>query len=78
MVTAVSAIANGGTHIKPRIVKKIINSKTGEEKFVLRAGTNQLKMALDKKINPKADVESELKDVFDVVELNNTNLYYSA
>ena len=34
MVTAVSAIANGGTHIKPRIVKKIINSKTGEEKEV--------------------------------------------
>lgn len=30
MVTAVSAIANGGTHITPRIVKQIINSQTGE------------------------------------------------
>lgn len=30
MVTAVSAIANGGTLIKPRIVKEIINSQTGE------------------------------------------------
>lgn len=34
MVTAVSAIANGGTYVVPRIVKKIINSKTGEEKEV--------------------------------------------
>lgn len=30
MATAVSTIANGGTYIKPRIVKSIINSKTGE------------------------------------------------
>ena len=34
MVTAVSTIANGGTYIKPRIVKKIINSKTGEQKEI--------------------------------------------
>ena len=34
MVTAVSAIANGGTYVMPRIVKKIINSKTGEEKEI--------------------------------------------
>ncbi len=30
MVTAVSSIANGGKYIKPRIVKKIINSQTKE------------------------------------------------
>ena len=30
MVTAVSAIANGGTLMKPRIVKQIVNSTTGE------------------------------------------------
>ena len=30
LITAVSSIANGGTYIKPRIVKKIINSQTGE------------------------------------------------
>ncbi|MCR5146571.1 MAG: PASTA domain-containing protein [Clostridia bacterium] len=30
MATAVSTIANGGTYIKPRIVKQIIDSKTGE------------------------------------------------
>lgn len=30
MCTAVSTIANGGTYIKPRIVKKIVDGKTGE------------------------------------------------
>ena len=30
LVTAVSAIANGGTSVKPRVVKQIINSKTNE------------------------------------------------
>ena len=30
LVTAVSAIANGGTNIKPRFVKQIINSETNE------------------------------------------------
>ena len=34
MATAVSTIANGGTHIKPRIVKQIIDSKTGEVKDI--------------------------------------------
>ena len=34
MVTAVSAIANGGNHVTPRIVKKIIDSKTGKEKGI--------------------------------------------
>ena len=32
MITAVSTIANGGKYIKPRIVKKIINSETGKAK----------------------------------------------
>lgn len=31
MATAVSAIANGGTYIHPRVVKQIINSETGEK-----------------------------------------------
>lgn len=30
LATAVSAIANGGTKITPRVVKQIINSQTGE------------------------------------------------
>ena len=30
LATAVSSIANGGTKIKPRVVKQIINGKTGE------------------------------------------------
>ena len=30
MATAISSIANGGTYVKPRIVKQIINSETGE------------------------------------------------
>lgn len=30
LITAVSSIANGGTYVKPRIVKKIINSQTGK------------------------------------------------
>lgn len=34
MVTAVSTIANGGKYIKPRIVKKIINSETKEIKNI--------------------------------------------
>ena len=32
MITAVSSIANKGTYIKPRIVKSLINSETGEKK----------------------------------------------
>ena len=34
LATAVSSVANGGTKITPRIVKKIINSKTNEEKNI--------------------------------------------
>lgn len=30
MITMVSTIANGGTYIKPRVVKAVINSETGE------------------------------------------------
>lgn len=30
MITMVSTIANGGTYIKPRVVKQIIDSKIGE------------------------------------------------
>ena len=34
MVTAVSSIANGGEYIEPRVVKEIIDSKTGEKQEV--------------------------------------------
>lgn len=34
MATAVSTIANGGTYIKPRIVKQVINSESGEIKNI--------------------------------------------
>ncbi len=34
LVTAVSSIANGGNSIQPRVVKKIIDSKTKEEKEI--------------------------------------------
>ncbi len=34
MATAVSTIANGGTYIKPRVVKQIIDSKSGEVKNI--------------------------------------------
>lgn len=34
MITAVSAIANKGTYVKPRIVKQIIDSETGEVKEI--------------------------------------------
>ena len=34
MATAVSTIANGGTYIKPRIVKKIVDSVSGEVKEI--------------------------------------------
>lgn len=34
MVTAVSTIANGGNHVTPRVVKQIIDSKTGEVKDI--------------------------------------------
>ena len=34
MCTAVSTIANGGTYIKPRVVKQIMNGETGEIKQI--------------------------------------------
>lgn len=34
MVTAISSIANGGTYVKPRIVKQIINGENGEVKNI--------------------------------------------
>ena len=34
LVTAVSAIANGGTSVQPRVVKQIIDSKTGETRDI--------------------------------------------
>ena len=34
MVTAVSTIANGGSHVTPRVLKQIVDSKTGEVKNI--------------------------------------------
>ena len=34
LVTAVSSIANGGKSIKPRVVKQIVNKKTGEVTYI--------------------------------------------
>ncbi len=34
MVTAISAIANGGEYVKPRVVKAIIDGKTGEKQEI--------------------------------------------
>lgn len=34
MVTAVSSVANGGVHVKPRVVKEIIDTKTGNKEEV--------------------------------------------
>lgn len=34
MITMVSTIANGGTYIRPRVVKEIINSQTGEVNII--------------------------------------------
>lgn len=55
----------------------LVGSNTGEEIFVVRSGVNQLKLALDRKMNP-GKIEQELENAFDIVELNNTNLSYMA
>lgn len=63
---------------KPKIDTSIlVGSKTGEEKFIMRAGKSDFKLALDKKVNPDNDLESELGKIFDIVELNNTELIYA-
>ena len=54
----------------------LVGSKTGEEMLVVRPNNDILKLALDKKINATKPVNSELENIFDIVELNNTNLTY--
>ena len=44
----------------------LVGSSTGEEKFIIRPGVKQLKLALDKRINPNNNLESELENIFDV------------
>ena len=62
---------------KPGIDSSIlVGSHTGEEVFVLRPGVTQLKMSLDKNINPNGDVQTELEKMFDIVDLSNTKLSY--
>ena len=56
----------------------LVGSHTGEEVFTLNSYTNHLKMSLDKKINPNNDVQTELEKIFDIVDLNKTNLSYEA
>lgn len=64
---------------KPNIDTSIlVGSKTGEEMFVVRANVNKFRVALDKKINPKNSIDTELEKIFDIVELNNAKLSYIA
>ena len=51
MVTAVSSIANGGTSIKPRIVKEIIDSSTGEkQEIAVKKGERIISEETSKKV----------------------------
>jgi len=62
---------------KPDIDTSIlVGSYTGKEKFILRTNTKEFKIALDKSINPQNDLSLELEKIFDVVDLQNTKLYY--
>ena len=56
----------------------LVGSRTGEEVFTLNSYANHLKMALDKRIDPNNDVQAELEKIFDIVDLNKTNLSYEA
>ena len=60
MVTAVSAIANGGTYISPRVVKQIIDGKTGE---VRNVEIKKKEQVISKKTSE--DVLSMMKSVVD-------------
>ena len=42
MATGISAIANGGEYVKPRLVKSIINSETGEKKDIESVKVNRV------------------------------------
>ena len=42
MITMVSAIANKGRYVKPRVVKEIINPNTGERKIIEPEYKNQV------------------------------------
>ena len=42
MATGISAIANGGEYVKPRLVKSIINSETGEKKDIESVKENRV------------------------------------
>ena len=55
----------------------LVGSKTGEDIFIIRSGKNQLKLALDKKVNTKNNLQSELENIYDIVELNNTTLSHA-
>ena len=56
----------------------LVGSRTGEEIFVIHPRIKNTRLILDKKINPNNNLETELENMFDVVELNNTTLSYTA
>lgn len=60
MATAVSTIANGGTYISPRVVKQIVDGKTGEVRDIEIKKKEQV---LSKKTSE--DVLSMMKSVVD-------------
>ncbi len=61
LVTAVSAIANGGTLVKPKVVKKIVDSQTGEitEVETQTKGTAISKETTEKVLSMMESVVSE-------------------
>ncbi len=52
----------------------LIGSHTGEEMFTLHLKPEQLNLSLDKTVNQGNSVQSELENIFDIVDLNNTHL----
>ena len=56
----------------------LVGSKNGDEKFLIRAGVNDMRLALDRKPTSSDSIDAELEDIFDVVELNNTKFSYLA
>ena len=62
LVTAVSAIANGGDLVQPRVVKQIVDSKTGEKRDV------EVKKKIIIPIGTKAEINTNEKIKIKLVE----------
>ncbi len=54
----------------------LVGSHTGEEMFTLHLKPEQLNMSLDKTVNQGNSVQAELENIFDIVDLKNTNLFH--